>query len=170
MEWKWLVRQNSQFTAKEVYLNGRDMGWRFTFQKTAFNLEWESAQSTSWQVSLDSFYFLMNQNSSVPSSRSRHPASLQSLWHCKSSTAHSQKMNWCCLTSALSQPNALKEIFPTGLHCWMEVCLPCTAPMAASSLTTFLGMLLLEKRTPHGPTVVICITVWNKCLNGDATL
>ena len=170
MEWRWLGKQSSQFQLKEAHFSGRGMDWDFMFPKTAFHLAQQSAGSTSEWVSLDSFSHLRAQTSSALSSESQHPASSQSLWPWKSNTVHSQKMRQYCLTSALSSPSALRKTFHTDLDRWTVVCSPNTAHTVASSWNNSLGLVFLEARKHHGPTVHIYTTLWRMCMTGYSTL
>ena len=170
MESRWLGKQSLPFQLKVAHFTGRVMDWDFMFPKTASQLAWESAGSTSEWVSLGSFSYLRVQTSSALSSGSQHPASSQSLWRWKSNTVHSQKMRQYCLTSALSQPTALRKTFHTDLNKWEEECSPNTAHMVASNWNTFLELVLQEVRRPHDHTVHIYITLWRACMIGYSTL
>ena len=171
MESRWLEKVSSQFQPKEAYFSGRVMDSGFMFPKTAFQLMWKSAGSTSEWVSLDSFSYLkVCLTSSAQSSGSQHPASSQSLWHWKSNTVHSQKMRQYCLTSVLSQPTALRKTSHTDLNKWVEECSPNTAPMVASNWNTFLELVLQEARRHHDPTVLMCTTLRRWIMSGDSTL
>ena len=172
MESKWLGKQSSPFQPKEAHFHGRSMDWGFISAKTAFQLAWESARSTSKWVSLGSFSYLkVHLTSSAQSSGSQHPASSQSLWHWNSNTVHSQKMRQYCLTSALSSPNALKATSLTYLNCWKEECSPNIATMAASNWTTSLCLVSLgDYCGPHDHTVHTCTALWSMRMSGDSTL
>ena len=170
VEWRLLEKLNSEFCTKEDHFHGGGMDWGLIFPKAVFHLTWESAGSTSEQVSQGSFSFLKIQTSSALSSGSQHRVNSQSLWPWKSNTVHSERMRQHCLVSASSLPNALRGTFPTSSDRWKEECSPYTAPMVAFSWTTSLGLLSLQEREPCSPTVHICSTLWSRCMIGNTTL